>query len=157
LFYYLKNGLLNTGCSGKYHYNKLVASVGSTTLVNSITNFLQDNEGVEVYSKFVDGMTEDEKLRCFRDFVIVSGSEEGETYSPNQASTALLLVADYLGFNKNVGMKDRNQKRFGPERKAVDYFVFTKKSIPFSTKSEQSLVNVNPGEELFSHLDTTRG
>ena len=157
LFYYLKNGLLNTGCSGKYHYNKLVASVGSTTLVNSITNFLQENEGVEVYSKFVDGMTEEEKLRCFRDFVVVSGAEEGETYSPNQASTALLLVADYLGYNKNVGMKDRNQKRFGPQKKAVDRFVFTKKSTPFSTNSEQSLVAVDPGEELFSQLDPTRG
>ena len=170
LLYYLKNGLLNTGCSGKYQYNKLVSSVGSAILVNSLTNFLQDHNGIEVYSKSVDGMTEEEVSRCVRDHALVQGLENGETYSTIQISTALTLVASYLGYNKNIGLKDRNQKRFGDDRKCVDYFIFTNKSSPFPSSSpnisldttsisstdEHTFDDNNDVELMFADLGTSR-
>ena len=70
---------------------------------------------------------------------MVQGLENGETYSPNQASTALHLVANNLGFKKNLGLSPRNQRIFGEGRKCVDYFVYTKSSSPFPIQSAETI------------------
>jgi len=133
LQYYLHNGLVNTGVGDKYALNKLTASVGSGFLVSTLQRFLEDNVGKETYSHYVEGMNEDQKSRCLRDFV--EEHLNGETYTPQQISQGLRLVAKHFSYHINVGMKDRPQKRFGADRKGVDLYVITDNKNPFNKPS----------------------
>ena len=133
LLYYLHNGLVNTGIGDKYHLNKLNASVGSGNLVSTLHRFLESNVGKETYSHYVDGMNDDEKDRCLRDFV--EDHLNGETYTPQQITNGLHLVAKHFSYNINVGMKDRPQKRFGADRKGVNLYVITDSRNPFNKPS----------------------
>jgi len=154
LLYYLHNGLVNTGVGDKYHLNKLNASVGSSSLVSTLHRFLEKNNGKETYDHSVDGMTDDEKDRCLRDFV--EDHLNGETYTPQQISNGLHLVAKHFSYHINVGLKDRPQKRFGVDRKGVNLYKITDNKKPFNSFS----VNVNEPQfpvsdevlELFSGL-----
>jgi hypothetical protein len=133
LLYYLKNGLVNTGCGDKYHLHKLNASVGSANLVSTLHRFLETNVGKETYSHFVNGMNDVERDRCVRDFV--EGHLNGETYTLTQITNGLHLVAKHFSYYINVGMKDRPQKRFGVDRKGVNLYVITDKHNPFKKPS----------------------
>ena len=129
LTYYLQNGLVNTGIGDKYRLNKLNASVGSGSLVSTLHRFLETNVGKETYSSFVEGMDEELKSVCLRDFV--EDSVNGETFTPQQITSGLHLVAKHFSYNINVGLKPRPQKRFGVSRKGVDLFVITDNKNPF--------------------------
>jgi hypothetical protein len=133
LKYYLDNGLVNKGVGEKYRLNKLNASVGSGALVSTLHRFLEANVGNETYSHYVDGMDDDEKDRCLRDFVEVHLN--GETYTPAQITNGLHLVAKHFSYHINVGLKDRPQKRFGKDRKGVNLYVITDNKNPFKKPS----------------------
>ena len=85
--------------------------------------------GKETYSSFVEGMDEELKSVCLRDFV--EDSVNGETFTPQQITSGLNLVAKHFSYNINVGLKPRPQKRFGVSRKGVDLFVITDNKNPF--------------------------
>ena len=78
-------------------------------------------------------MNDDEKDRCLRDFV--EDHLNGETYTPQQITNGLHLVAKHFSYNINVGMKDRPQKRFGADRKGVNLYVITDNKNPFTKPS----------------------
>ena len=140
LIYYLKNGLVNTGVGDKYRLNKLTASVGSGSLVSTLHRFLETNVGKETYSHYVDGMDEDLKSVCLRDFV--EDSVNGETFTPQQITSGLHLVSKHFSYNINVGLKPRPQKRFGVDRKGVDLFVITNHKNPFLKPSSISTAEI---------------
>ena len=84
---------------------------------------------METYSHAVEGMTEEEEQRSLRNYV--EASHPGETFTTNQLSTGLSLVAKHYGYRLNVGLKDRPQKRFGPNKRGVNKYVITLASQPF--------------------------
>jgi hypothetical protein len=136
LIYYLHNGLVNTGIGDKYRINKLAASVGSGSLVSTLHRFLETNVGKETYSHFVEGMDEELKSVCLRDFV--EDSVNGETFTPQQITSGLHLVSKHFSYNINVGLKSRPQRRFGIDRKGVDLYVITDNKNPFLKPSSDN-------------------
>ena len=145
LLYYLHNGLVNKGEGSNYRLKKLNASVGSSTLVNTIHRFLEDNTGMETYSHYVEEMGDESmKCRCLRDFVTENSG--GETYTLPQLTTALHSVANHFDFKINVGLNDRPQKRFGPNRKGVNRYVITTSKNPFgsSVVSDEEPASTDP-------------
>ena len=132
----------------------LFRSVGSGNLVSTLHRFLENNVGKETYSHYVDGMDVDYKELCLRDFV--EEHLNGETYTPQQITNGLHLVAKHFSYNINVGMKDRPQKRFGADRKGVNVYVISDSKNPFNKPSinvmEPQCPVTDEVLELFSNL-----
>ena len=131
LHFYLRNGLVGGGSSDTYRLNKLHASVGSPGLTSTLSRFLEEHCDMETYSHAVEGMTEEEEQHSLRNYV--EASHPGETFTKNQLSTGLSLVAKHYGYRLNVGLKDRPQKRFGPQKRGVNKYVITSASQPFGS------------------------
>ena len=136
LLYYLQEGLLGGKSSNNYGYRKLVASVGSTSIVNSIQRFLEENAGKETYGKFVEGMDDDLKGLCLYEYVETHSPEEH--ISQKALTTALKSVAEHFRYGINRGSTNpRPQKRFGKGLKnGVNLYRITSPSKPFGSVSE---------------------
>jgi hypothetical protein len=134
LRYYLKNGLVGGGSNAQYKLNKLYATVGSKELTTTLHRFLEKNEGMTTYQKYMDGMSDEESDRCLQEFVI---NEMGEKVPLPRLSTCFKKVADHFDYLINVGHKDnRKQIRFGEGvGDAVNAYVITSRSKPFSDDS----------------------
>lgn len=127
--FYLTNGLVSGGVSERYKLNKLHASIGSSGLTNTLARFLEENVGATTYQFHVDGMDDDQGKRCLKEFV--EESLPGETFTLNQLSSGLGVVANHFGYKINVGLKGRPQGRFGPYQKGVNKYMITSSSKPF--------------------------
>ena len=146
LHFYLRNGLVGGGSSDTYRLTKLHASVSSPGLTSTLSRFLEEHCGGETYSHAVEGMTEDEERRSLRNYV--KASHPGETFTTNQLSTGLSLVAKHYGYRLDVGLKDRPQNRFGPNKRGVNKYVITSASQPFGAMAAWAVPS-----ELIKRMD----
>ena len=158
LLYYLKEGLLGGRTSNNYGYRKLVASVGSTPLVNVLQRFLDESEcGVTYYQKYVKEMGEDLKDLCLDEYVNMHLSEE--EHSLKHLHTSLHSVADHFGYGVNRGKKVRPQKRFGPNKVGVNSYSINPPNKPFGSGVDDSSKEDQIDEDtlkLFEDLDPVK-
>ena len=158
LLYYLKEGLLGGRTSNNYGYRKLVASVGSTSLVNVLQRFLDESEcGVTYYQKYVKEMDEDLKDLCLDEYVNMHLSEED--HSLKHLHTSLHSVADHFGYGVNRGKKVRPQKRFGPNKVGVNSYSINPPNKPFGSGVDDSSKEDQIDEDtlkLFEDLDPVK-
>ena len=158
LLFYLNEGLLGGRSSSNYQYKKLVNSVGSPGLVQTIQRFLAENAGKETYQKKVKGMEDHQVDRCLDEFV--KDHLPNEDYSLNQLSTGLHHVASHFGYGINRGSTDkRKQKRFGPDKKGTDLYVISDPSHPFGNSTSSSDDKTDVDLEvlaLFEDLDPVK-
>lgn len=172
LRFYLASGLVGGGTNAQYKLNKLNASVGSAELVSTLHRFLEKNDGMVTYQKYLDGMSDEESDRCLQEFVI---DHTGEKLSLPRLSAVLNAVAKHFGYGINKGYEDnRKQVRFGDGiGKAVNAYIITSSKTPFASAVEEdsptstdvpSTITVagkvscnltdEDAEELFANLNT---
>lgn len=126
LHLYLRNDLVSGGSSDCYRLNKLHASFCSPGLTSTFSRFFEKHCDMETYSHAVAGTIEDEERRFLRNYV--EAFHPGEFFTMNHLSTGLSMVANHYDYRLNVGLRDRPQKRFSPNK-----FVITSASQPFGS------------------------
>ena len=137
LRYYLSYGLVGGKPSDNYQLKKLIQTVGSNELVDTLHRFLKENEDKTVYSKAVDGMSSDELSRCLLEYVEEHCPDEN--LSKKQLTINLRQVALHFGFYLNGGRKDRKQVRFGPLNVGVNSYLISRSM--FSSSSDTTVSN----------------
>ena len=150
LRYYLQVGLVGGEASSQYQYKKLVSSVGSSDMVNTLHRFLETNAGELTYQKKMAGMSNDEEKRCLLEYVKDSHPEDNITLK--QLSTSFHSVASHFGFPINRGTKDRPQKRFNG--KGVNSYQINHPNDPFGKKNKKSeVINVSLDNDPVDRLE----
>ena len=145
LRFYLSEGLLGGKSTSNYKLRKLQSSVGCNQLVNTLHLFLETNVGYETYSRYITGMSEEQKGRCLEEFV--EEAIPNEQYSPRHLTKSMRLVANHFDFKINVGSQARTQRRFGPSQMAVDAYRITTASNPFMRDGVDSDAPSGPSKD----------
>ena len=152
LRYYLQVGLIGGRSSGNYRYKKLVSTVGSARLVNTIQRFLQENAGRQTYQKVVKEMSDQEVSLCLDEYVRENLPEEDLTL--NALHDALFAVAGHFNIGINRGAKSkRPQKRFGPKKTGVNVYNIADPSNPFKSVSNDGNEGTDPKDSVTDKSD----
>ena len=158
LRYYLERSLVGGSASDTYQLKKLIGSVGSCELVNTLHRFLVTNAGKEVYSKQVPYMTSDEEGRCLLEYVQDQIPED--SFTLKQLTTSFHIVASHFGYHINRG-RSRPQKRFGPNgsSKAVNSYFIGEPNDPFgrSTSDVDDSVDNDPINRIEKKIVKSEG